>query len=185
VFRAAVMLGLSGTTIAVLIALLAPRVAGAAPELRGLGALLLVTVWAPFLAAFAGRPKLAAMLFTLPVALGTPLVAMRALPAMQDYVHTRAVAGAMDRSAPAHAPLVLVDPPPPSLRLGLARNLRVADPPGEALAEARTDDGFAYVAFRPAREREMRRELGPSLDVLHRTPLLVLARVAPTPQAPR
>lgn len=176
--RAAIMLGLTGSTISVLAALVSTRVGGAAAELRLFGAFLLVAVWAPFLATFIGRPRIAALLFALPVAIGTPLVATRVLPAMQDYLHARTVAEEMNLGSPRLAPLVLLEPPPPSLRFYLARNLRVADPPDAALADARASDGFAYVAFRPAREREMRRGVARGLEVIRRTPTLLLARVA-------
>ena len=176
--RAAIMLGLTGSTLAVLAALVSTRVGGAAAELRLFGAFLLIAVWAPFLASFIGRPRIAALLFALPVAIGTPLAATRVLPAMQDYLHARVVAEDMNDRAPRLAPLVLLEPPPPSLRFYLRRNLRVADPPDAALADARASDGFAYVAFRPAREREMRREVAGPLEVLRRTPMLLLARVA-------
>src|SRR5262249_23691295 len=53
---------------------------GGAPELRLLAALVLVTSWAPFLADFIGRPRLAAVLMALPVALGGPVVSLRVLP---------------------------------------------------------------------------------------------------------
>lgn len=176
--RAAIMLGLSGSSIAVLAALVSTRIGAAAAELRLFGAFLLVAVWAPFLASFIGRPKIAALLFLLPVAAGTPLAAERLLPALQDYLHARGVADEMNRRAPRHAPLVLVEPPPASLRFYLGRNLKVANPPGTALAEARAADGFAYVAFRAGRERDLRREAGGALEILHRSPTLTLARVA-------
>lgn len=183
--RAAIMLGLTGSTIAVLAALASARIAGAAAELRMFGAFLLIAVWAPFLAAFIGRPKIAALLFALPVAIGTPLAALRVLPAMEATLTAHAIAQEMNRRSPAGAPLVLLEPPPPSLRLGAARNLRVADPPGDALREARAADGYAYVAFRPGREREFRREVRLPAEVLKRTPVLVLARIALPPDTVR
>lgn len=176
--RAALMLGLTGSTIAVLAALVSTRVGAAAAELRLLGAFLLVAVWAPFLAAFIGRPRLAALLFLVPVAAGTPLAALRVLPAMEGYLHAHAVARAMNQRSPNAAPLLVVDRPPPSLRLSLARNLHATDDLARALPAARAADGFAYVAFRPLREREVRRAAPGAFEVLERTPTLVLARIA-------
>ena len=41
----------------------------------------------------------------------------------------------------------------------------------------RASDGESYVAFRPAREREMVRAAGAPVEILLRSPTLVLARV--------
>lgn len=183
--RAALMLGLTGSTIAVLAALVSTRVGGAAAELRLLGAFLLVTVWAPFLAAFIGRPRIAALLFLLPVAAGTPLAALRVLPAMEGYLHAHAVARTMNQRSPNFAPLLLVDRPPPSLRLSLVRNLHVTGDLARALPTARAADGFAYVAFRPLREPDVRRAARGGFEVLERTPTLVLARIAATADTAR
>ena len=177
--RAVVLLGLTGGAGAVLIALAAPRLGGGTTALDMLAALLLVTSWAPFLANFIGRRRLAAALMVLPVALGTPAVTLRLMPAIESYVSTRGVAEATDAILPPLAPLVLVDPAPPTLRLYTRRNLVLADTLAEALGEWRAEDGFTYVAFRPGRERDAARASPAPLEVLLRTPALVLARCRP------
>ena len=180
--RSVVLLGLTGGAGAVLIALAAPRLSGGTAALDMLAALLLVTSWAPFLANFIGRRRLAAALMTLPVALGTPAVTLRLLPAMESYVSTRGVAEATDAILPPLAPLVLVEPPPPTLRLYARRNLVLADSLAEALGEWRAEDGRTYVAFRPGRERDVARASPVPLEILLRTPMIVLARcVVPPP----
>jgi 4-amino-4-deoxy-L-arabinose transferase-like glycosyltransferase len=175
--RAVLMLALFGSAGAVMLAVVAPRVAEASPELRLLAALVFVTSWAPFLANFIGRRRVAAALMALPVALGTPVVSLRLLPAMEDYLNTRAVAEAMASASPATAPLVLADPAPASLRFYSRRNLVLGDPFAAALREWRAPDSLTYVAFRPAREREVARTCGEPLEIMLRTPALVLARV--------
>ncbi len=177
--RATRMLALLGTAAAVMLALIAARLRGAAPDLRLLASLLLVTSWAPFLADFMGRPRLAALLMALPVALGTPLVSARVLPAMEEYLNARRVAEAMTAVAPPLAPLVMAENPPPSLRLYGAHNLVVAEPLALTLARLRAADGMTYVAFRPGREREVAGALGSPLEILLRTASLVLARARP------
>ena len=104
------MLALFGSATAVLLAIAAPRIRGAEPELRLLAALLLLSSWAPFLAEFMGRRRLAAALIALPVAVGTPVMSLRVLPAMEDYLSTRSVAEAFDAVAPPLAPLVTPRP---------------------------------------------------------------------------
>jgi 4-amino-4-deoxy-L-arabinose transferase-like glycosyltransferase len=175
--RAVRTLALIGTLAAVLLALAAPRVDGASPELRLLAALLLVTSWAPLLADLIDQRRLAAALFALPVALGAPVVSLRVLPAIEEYLSTRSVAAALDAAAPPLAPLVLVETPPPTLRLYGDHNLVVPDSLGRSLPELRAADGMAYLAFRPAREREVARAVSAPLEILLRSPSLVLARV--------
>ena len=175
--RAVLLLALTGSAGAVLLALAAPRVRDAAAALNLLAALVLVTSWAPFLANFIGRRRVAAALMALPVALGTPAVTLRLMPAMEDYLSARAVAEAAAAGSPPLAPIVLIEPAPPSLRLYTQRNLVLAASLEEALREYPAEDRLTYLAFRPAREREVARAAGAPLEILLRTPALVLARV--------
>ena len=175
--RAAGMLALVGTLTAIMVAFAATPIRGASAQLRELGAALFITSWAPFLANFAGRRLLAAMLLALPVAVGTPLTTLRVLPAMENYLSARAVAATMESAAPPRATLVLLEPPPPTLRLYGEHNLVEADSLAVTLREQRAPDGLAYLAFRPDREREVARRAGVPIEVLLRTPVLVLARV--------
>lgn len=173
------MLALIGTVGAVLLSLVATRVRDITPELRLLASVVFVTSWLPFLADFLGRRRLAAGLLALPVAFGTPVVAMRLLPAMEDYLSARSVAVAMAAVSPPVAPLLLVDPAPPTLRLYTERNLV---PPGNlrtGFTRFRASDGHAYVAFRPVREKAVLHAAPGPLEILLRTPSLVLARVQP------
>jgi 4-amino-4-deoxy-L-arabinose transferase-like glycosyltransferase len=180
--RATQLLAITGSAVALLLTMIAARVPEASPELRLLGTVLFVTSWLPFLANFAGRRRLAGLLMMLPVVAGTPVAALRVLPAMESYLNTRVVAEAMESVAPELAPLVVIEPPPPSLRLYSRRNLVPArSGAGGAfaseLADARSSDGHTYLAFRPAREREVARTAGAPIEILLRTPSLVLARV--------
>src|SRR5262249_36547662 len=118
--------------------------------------------------------------FALPAALGTPVLLARVLPALEPWLNAHAVADAMQRTSPPYAPLVVFEPPPPSLRESLPRNLiaRARVAPGDADATARA--GFVYAAYRPANERMALAALAPlghAPDVLARTPVLVLVRV--------
>ena len=178
--RAMRMLALFGTAGALLLAVVASRVWGAVPELRLLATVVFVTSWAPFLANFLGRRRLAAALMMLPVVVGTPVATLRLVPAMEDYLNVREVAQAMASASPDRAPLVLVELPPPSLRLYTRRNLVVADSLGTSLARYRASDGLTYLAFRPAREREVARATQTPLEIMLRTPSMVLARVRPS-----
>lgn len=172
-----------GTAVALLIAFAAARVPAAAAGLRLLAAALLLASWTPALATLLGRRKFAVALFALPVALGAPIVATRVLPPLESSFNTREVALAMQAAAPPRAPLVMFDAPPPSLRLMLPRNIVVTGTIDPALAAA---DGHAYVAFTPDREADVVRAARDQLDVLVRTPALVLGRIAipPRPAAP-
>ena len=174
--RAVLMLALTGGGGAVVLALGAPRLVPGTRALDLLAALVLVTSCAPFLANFIRRRRLAAALIVLPVAIGTPVVTLRLLPAMETYLSTRGVAEATDAAMPPHATLLLVEPPPPTLRLYTHRNLVVTDSLARALGEWRAADGRAYVAFRPGRERDVARASPAPLVVLLRSPTLVLAR---------
>jgi hypothetical protein len=173
------MLALLGTVGAIQCVLLAPRLREAGPALRMLGVTLLLTSWAPFLADLIRRRRVAALLMVLPVAVGVPVTTLRLLPALEDYLNTRSVAEAMSEASPSHAPLVLVEPAPPSLRVYSAHRLVLADSLRPALAAHRAADSSAYVAFRPSRERDVARRAGVPLEILVRTPSLVLARVRP------
>ncbi len=96
---------------------------------------------------------------------------------MEPYLNTRAVAAAMAAVSPPTAPLVLAEPAPPSLRLYTQRNLVVGDSLAAALREWRAADSLIYVAFRPAREHDVARAAGEPLEILLRTPAMVLARL--------
>jgi 4-amino-4-deoxy-L-arabinose transferase-like glycosyltransferase len=169
---AARMLALFGSVVAIQCAALAPRLGDAAPALRLLGVVLLVTAWAPFLAKLIGRRRAAALFLALPMAAAVPVMTLRVLPAIEDYLNTRSVAEAMNLASPARAPLVLIEPAPPSLRVYARRNLVLADSLPPAIREYRASDGEAYVAFRPAREREVARRAQLPLEILDRTPSL-------------
>jgi hypothetical protein len=174
---AARLLALAGTALALFVALAAPRLPEAADGLRLLAAVSLVTAWLPFLASFMGRTRLAALAFALPVALGAGVTALRVLPGLEGYVNTRAVAARLANEAPRDAALVLVDAPPPSLRLYTPRALVRERPDAAALRRWRASDGATWLAFAPARERELARLSGAALELVMRTPTLVLARV--------
>jgi 4-amino-4-deoxy-L-arabinose transferase-like glycosyltransferase len=180
--NAARMLALTSSAGALLLVLLASRLAEAESSLRLLGAFLLLAGWAPFLAQWIGRTRTAAALFSLPLALGTPIVTMRTLPALESWLNTRVAAETFREVAPPHAALLLVEPPPPSLRIYLRHNLVQPAALGSALDEFRAPDGYAYVAFRPGREGQVVRQCPVPIEILLRTPSLVLGRTgAATP----
>ncbi len=166
-----------GTAMALLAVFVATRIDEAAPALRLLGATLLVTSCVPWLADFAGRRKLAAALFALPIALGTPIVTTRVLPALEPWLDTRVVAEAVEQVAPPRAPLVLLEPAPPSLRLLLPRNFVLVRDLAAADTSLAGRDGRVYVAFPPEREHDAARSARAPLEILRRSPTLVLARV--------
>ncbi|MCC6350451.1 MAG: hypothetical protein IT347_12760 [Candidatus Eisenbacteria bacterium] len=171
---------LLGTMTAVLGAVLALRLGDAGHGLRLAAIVVLAASWAPLLANLAGRRRLAAALFALPVGLGAPLVLARVLPEIEPWLSTRTVARAMAARSPGDAPLVLAQAAPPTLRLLLDRNLVVAPDvtrghdtaPGFAAA-----DGWTYVALRDARKLGALRAAWPVAETLARTPSLVLVRV--------
>lgn len=183
--HATLMLILVGTVGAVSLTFLAQRVRDATPELRFLATVVFITSWLPFLADFMGRRKTAAIALALPVALGVPAVTTQVLPAMEDWLNARRVAEALNVTAPEYASLVLIAPPRPSIRLYGARNI-VVNPGahGEGLAETleahRARDGLAYLAFRPYREPLVTEAVEGPLEIVLRTPTLVLARVHPS-----
>ena len=170
-------LALVGIPFAIFVAMMASRSPAASHPVRLVAILLLVTSAAPFLAMFAGRPRVSALLFAVPVMLGAPLVACSLLPAYEDSMCTRRIAAAMISDSPASAAVVLPEAPPSSLRLYLDRTLVVTDSLARELPRERASDGHTYLMFRPAREEEVIRVAGAPLEVLMRTPELVLARV--------
>ena len=177
---AARTLAVVGTAGAILLSLIATRVLGpAVPELRALAAIVLVASCAPFLAGFIGRRRIAAFLIAAPVALGAPWVGERLLPAMEDYLNARAAAEAMESVAPPRAALIVDGEAPPSLRFYSRRNLVERQPLDRAIQAFRAADGLAYVAFRPSRERQVARAAHGPIEIVLRSPSLILARVHP------
>ena len=178
VARAALMLALVGSALALLMALAASRLESAVAPLRLLAAVTFGTSWLPFLAGLRGRARLAAVLMTLPVALGAPIVTLRLLPAMEESLSARLVAEAMNQASPPLAPLAHVAPELPSLRLYCRRNLvGVPGIAGRDVADLRAADGMLYVAFPPAHESDIARTAGAPIEIMRRTPSLVLARI--------
>jgi hypothetical protein len=118
-------------------------------------------------------------LFAVPVAIGAPLAHLRLLPALESFLSTAPVARAMETVAPPLASLVLVEAPPASLRLYGEHNLVLARGLAETVRAQRASDGHAYLAFRPAREHDVARTVALPLEILLRTPTLILARVSP------
>ncbi len=174
--RGSLMLGLFATVVAIALSTVGDRVTGLFPGLRWLAPFALLSGWAPFVTHFfLRRSALAALLFALPVTLGVPLVAARLLPELEDFASARRAAEAMNVASPPHAPLALLEEPPATLRLYLARNPVRVDSLG-ALAALRAADGYAYLAFRPGIEKETARDLHAPIEILARTPTLVLAR---------
>ena len=175
--RSALTLAVAGSVAAVTFVVLATRVRDAAPGLRLLGAALLLASWAPFLADLMRRRRLAALLMALPVAVGMPIVSLQVLPAMEDWLNTRGRragaggGGAAPRAARAGGRAAAV-----------AALLRAAQPGGgapepAALRDYRAADGMTYLAFRPSREHEVARGVQTPLEILTRTPTLIVARV--------
>jgi len=183
--RASLMLGITGTVAAIAFSSAGNRLGALFPGLRWVAPFALLSSWAPFLAHFfLRRTAPAAALMALPVVLGVPLVAWRLLPELEDFVSARRAAEAMNVASPPQTPLALLEAPPPTLRLYLARNLVRVDSLAE-LAALRGRDGYAYLAFRPSLEKETARRLGAPIEVLSRSPVLVLARTpGPEPAPP-
>jgi hypothetical protein len=166
---------------------LASQLPGAATPLRLFSVVMFLAAWAPLLADLRGAKRIAVALFALPAALGAPLLHTRVLPALEPWLNARAVAEAMQRISPPHAPLVVFDPPPPSLRAALRRNFVSRATVTRADADVAARDGFVYAAYRPASEGRARAALAPlgaTPEVLARTPVLVLVRVPVPPRAP-
>jgi 4-amino-4-deoxy-L-arabinose transferase-like glycosyltransferase len=178
--NAAFMLALVGSVGAVLVAMVGPRIPEAEAELRRLATVVFATSWLPLLAHFAGRRTLAAIALALPVTIGAPVVQWRLLPRMEDWLNTRAVAGAFERVAPAGAALVVDEAPRPSLRYYATANVVPAAELEKTIAANRASDGLTYLAFRPFNERRVASRTGGPLEIVLRTPTLVLARVHPS-----
>jgi len=179
VARAARMMALVGSSAALLLAMVAPRVPEAAADLRLLAAIAFLTSWLPLLATWRNRTRIAIALMTLPVLLGMPVATTYLMPDMEGYLSARTVADVMERQAPIYAPLAILDEAPPSLRYYGHINLERVTSRAAALRDLRAKDGLAYVAFPPAREHEFARGVAVPLEILRRTPSLVLARVDP------
>lgn len=177
--RATRMLAITGSALAIALAVLASRVREAAPELRLLAAVMFGASWLPFLATFLGRRRVAAALMVLPVALGAPIVTARVLPEMEGYLNARSVALTLNQVAPERAPLGLIEAAPPSLRLYARRNLVPIADVASGLRDLVSADGHVYLAFSPSREGEVARAAGSPLEIVMRTPSLVLARIRP------
>jgi len=169
-----------GTGFALAGVALAARVPAAAAGLRLLAAIVFLSAWAPLLANLRGLRRAAVALFALPVAFGAPVLGTRVLPALEPWLNARAIADAMQHASPPSAPLVVFEPPPPSLRQALARNFITRRTVLRTDADVAARDGFVYAAYRPAIERSARAALAPLVarpEVLARTPALVLVRV--------
>jgi hypothetical protein len=163
---------------AVMMMLVSRRLAEGAAELRLLAAFQLLAAWAPALAAFIGRTRAVPALLAMTVALGAPLAALRTLPALEGYLTSGPVAVAMNDASPPDAPLLVLEAPPPSVRLRLERRVVLATDLARALRELRGSDGWAYVGFAPRRQSEVARAAAPApVEILMRTPAWVLARV--------
>jgi 4-amino-4-deoxy-L-arabinose transferase-like glycosyltransferase len=169
-----------GTVAAILLEIVSRRLGVGASALRLLAAFTLVSAWGPALASFLGRSRALPALFAAQVALGTPLVLGRVLPALEGYVSAGPVAAAMNGVTTPATPLLLVEPPPASLRLRLGRHFAVPAGLAASMRALQGDGGWAYVAYPPRRESEVARAASPApLEILLRTPALVLARVRP------
>ena len=182
--RASLMLGITGTVAAIAFSAAGQRLTALFPGLRWVAPFALLSGWAPFLVHFfLRRSGLAAALIALPVVLGMPLAAWRLMPELEDFVSARRAAEAMNLASPPLTPLALLEDAPPTLRLYLERNAVRIDSLG-LLSALRGRDGYAYLAYRPALEKETARRLNAPLEVLARTPVLVLARTpGPVPRA--
>ncbi len=176
--QASWLVGGSGTVAALMLVWIARRLESGPSELRLFAAFLFLASWAPALASFLGRPRAVPIFMAALVALGTPLVSLRVLPALQNRLSAGEVATAMNQLSAPKALLLVVEPPPTSLRLRLERRLAFPHRLPAALRELRGEDGWTYVAFPPRRESEVARAAAPAaLEILMRTPGLVLARV--------
>ncbi len=178
------LLAAFGTTFALAGVALSLRLPDAAPSVRLVAALLFLASWAPLLADLRGARRLALALFALPAALGAPVLFLRVLPPLEPWLNARAVADTVERVSPPFAPLVVWEPPPPSLRQALKRNFLTPSLVGPGAENAVARDGFVYAVWRPSREGAALGEaeaFGGDPEVLVRTPVLVLARFRPRP----
>jgi hypothetical protein len=143
---------------------------------------LLAASWTPMLADLAGRRRFAAALIALPVALTAPLVLTRVLPPLEPWLSAREVARTMALRSPVLAPLVLTEPPRPTLRLLAQRNIVVVPDAVRALDPAAgfaARDSFVYFALRDPRALAALQAASPRLEVLEHTPTLTLLRARP------
>ena len=168
---------LMGTSAALLGLTLAAQLPDAAPGLRLLSASLFLASWTPLLADLRGARRLAAALFMLPMLVGAPILFTRVRPQLEAWLNTREVVQALDHTAPVNAAVLMPEEPPPSFRLLAHRNLVITSDLGARAPALVARDGRVYVAFRPAREREVVQALAEPVEILLRSPTLVLARV--------
>jgi len=162
--------------------MLSARLPEATESLRLLSIVVMLASWAPLLADLRGARRFAVAMFALPAALGAPVLHMRVLPALEPWLNARLVAERMLAVSPAEAPLIVWEPPPPSLRRSLPRNFLQLPQAGPGARLAIASDGWVYAAWRPARElaaRDAIAAVGRPPDVLLVTPVLVLARFRP------
>jgi len=180
--HAARWLALIGSVFAGAGMMLSARLPDASLSLRLLSIVVMLASWAPLLADLRGARRLAVAMFALPAALGAPVLHMRVLPALEPWLNARLVAERMLAVSPAEAPLVVWEPPPPSLRRSLPRNYLQLSQAGAGARLAIASDGWVYAAWRPARERaalDAIASVGQTPDVLLATPVLVLVRFRP------
>ncbi len=168
---------LMGTAAAMLGLTLATQLIEGASSLRLLSATLFLACWAPLLADLRGARRLSAALFMLPMLVTAPILFTRVMPQLEPWLNTSEVAQALDHAAPANAAVLSPEEPPPSFRLLAHRNIVVTSALGEAAKTLAARDGRVYVVFRPAREREVVGALHGAVEILIRSPSLVLARV--------
>jgi len=184
--RATLMLGFTGSVTAIALSMAGTSINALFPAMRWLAPFVLVSGWLPFLAHyFLRRSRWAAALMAMPVLLGAPLVAWRLLPELEDFLSTRTVAEAMNVGSPRNTTLALLETPPPTLRLYLERPTTTVAAPESAFAIATPAERHVYLAFRPSRERDAARRLATPLEILARTPTLVLVRVSADTTAAR
>ena len=168
---------LMGTVAALLGLTLAAQLPEAAPGLRLLSASLFLASWTPLLADLRGARRLAAALYMLPMLVSAPILFTRVMPQLEPWLNTREVVQALDHTAPVNAVVLMPEEPPPSFRLLAHRNLVITSDLGAMAPALVARDGRVYVAFRPAREREVVQALAEPVEILLRSPTLVLARV--------
>ncbi len=178
------LLAAIGTAFALAGAALSMRLPDAAASLGQFAAVLLLATWSPLLADLRGARRLAVACFALPAALGAPVLHTRVVPALEPWLNAHGVAETLLRVSPPRAPLVVWEPPPPSLRHALPRNFLSPSQVGPGASVAVARDGYVYAAWRPAHERVALASvaaIGEPPEVLARTPVLVLARFRPRP----
>ena len=175
-----VMLALIGSVGAILLTLVAGALRDAAPELRLLATVVFVTSWAPLPRQFARAP---------PPGGGVDVAAGLARRAGGDGASHACDGGipqlspggaeAMTTASPPLAPLILIEPPPPSLRLYGERNLVVDERwsgRSSGIGRAINSPTSRFVPRASARWRAPR---GAPIEILIRTPSLILARIHP------